>query len=185
LRIYPPLGAEEAKYFLLGLEAGLFTPDDAGGTRIFHHDPPPPRFSREGVCLLSTFSLLILKRGWLPRQILMGASFAEYSSRDYGVSMLLKSADDKVLFSVAVKRSAPELQKLVTDLGACFRRGPHSIDDCGFPQNHPKYEFCAAFRPVYFYAVAPDAEVCLQLVETEGRIELHELATLPPRSVIE
>ena len=30
LRINPPLGIEESKYFLLGLEAGLFLPDEEG-----------------------------------------------------------------------------------------------------------------------------------------------------------
>lgn len=182
LRIYPPLETEEAKYFLLGLEAGLFRPDDEE-TEIFHRDPP--RLSREGICQLSTVSSLILERGWLPRQILTGTNLAEYCSRDYGVNILVKSSGDKILASVAVKRTAPELQKLVMDLRACFRRGAHAIDDCGFPQNHPKYEFCAAYQPNYFWAVAPEADVCLKLIETEQGMELHELATLPPRSLIE
>ena len=181
LRIHPPLGTEEAKYFLLGLEAGLFRPDD---NEIFQGDPPP-RIFREGICQLSTVSSLILKRGWLPRQILTGTSLAEHCSQDYGVNILVKPSEDKILAGVAVKRTAPELQKLVMDLGACFRRGPHSMDDCGFPQNHPRYEFCAVYKPVYFWAVAPDADICLKLIQTDGGTELQELATLPARSLIE
>ena len=182
LRIHPPLGTEESKYFLLGLEAGLF--QSADNEIVFHRDPPP-RLFRDGICQLSTVSSLILKRGWLPRQVLTGTSLAEYCSQNHGVNILVKSAEDKILAGVAVKRTAPELEKLVMDLRACFRRGPHSIDDCGFPQNHPKYEFCATYKPVYFWAVAPDADICLKLIETAGGIELHELETLPPRSLME
>ena len=87
LRISPPLAAEESKYFLLGLEEGLFRPDEegyvqsgllpppsAGNTKqkicqIFWHNPPPPRLFREGVCQLATASSLILKRGWLKTQL--------------------------------------------------------------------------------------------------------------------
>ena len=181
LRIHPPFGAEEAKYFLLGLEAGLFRPDDH---EIFHGDPPP-RLFREGICQLSTVSVLILKRGWLPRQILTGTSLAEYCSQDFGVNILIKSSSDQILASVTVKRTAPELQKLALDLRTCFRRGAHSIDECGFPQNHLKYEFCATYKPRYFWAVAPDADLCLGLLQTVAGIQLEELATLPPRSLIE
>ena len=88
LRINPPLGIEESKYFLLGLEDGLFLPDEEGYVQsellpplsqgntkqkmcqIFWHNPPPPRLFREGVCQLSPASSLILKRGWLQQQIL-------------------------------------------------------------------------------------------------------------------
>src|SRR5204862_5078255 len=87
LRINPALGLEEAKYFLLGLEAGLFYPDELGYVqsellpdsnegnaskkmcRIFWYDSLPPRLVRECVCQLSTASSLIVKRGWLTSHI--------------------------------------------------------------------------------------------------------------------
>lgn len=203
LRINPPLGIEESKYFLLGLEAGLFQPDEEGyvqsellpppskgNTRqkmcqIFWHNPPPPRLFRESVCQLSTASSLILKRGWLKSQILMEPSIMEHRSMAYGIDILVKSPAGQILFCVEVKRSAAELQKLITDLRACCKRGAHAQDDCGFPQNHPKYEFCAFYKPTYFWAVAPDADVCLRMKYDDGSIELEQLSSLPARSMIE
>jgi hypothetical protein len=101
-----------------------------------------------------------------------------------GVDILVNSSDGRNLIGVEVKRNAAELQKLVLDLQACCRRGPHTQDDCGFPQNHPKYEFCVVRRPNYFWAVAPDAEVCFRM-NYENGIALEQLASLPPRSLIE
>ena len=115
----------------------------------------------------------------------MEPSIKEHRSLAYGVDILVRTPSGKVLVCVEVKRGVAELQKLVTDLRTCFRRGAHSRDECGFPQNHPKYEFCATYRPNYFWAVAPDTDICLKLVEAEHGIELHELPTLPPRSLIE
>ena len=203
LRINPALGLEESKYFLLGLEDGLFLPDDLGyvqsellpppskgNTRqkmcqIFWHNPPPPRLFREGVCQLSTAASLILKRGWLRSQIVMEPSIKEHRSLAYGVDILVRSPTGKILAAVEVKRSVAELQKLITDLRACCKRGAHAKDDCGFPQNHPKYEFCALYKPVYFWAVAPEADVCFKMKYQDGSIDLEELISLPPRSLIE
>lgn len=203
LRINPSLGIEESKYFLLGLEAGLFQPDELGyvqsellpppskGTtkqkvcQIFWHDPPPPRFFRECVCQLSTASSLIMKRGWLTSHILMEPDFEDDRDMSYGIDILVKSPKGQILACVEVKRSVAELQKLITDLRACCQRGAHAKDDCGFPQNHPKYEFCAFYKPAYFWAVAPDADVCFRMKYDDGSIELEQLISLPPRSMIE
>lgn len=203
LRINPPLGIEEAKYFLLGLEDGLFLPDEEGYVQsellpppsqgntkqkmcqIFWHNPPPPRLFREGVCQLSTASSLILKRGWLKKQILMEPSIKEHRSLAYGVDILIKSTKGEILVCVEVKRSVAELQKLITDLRTCCKRGAHPKDDCGFPQNHPKYEFCAFYKPTYFLGVAPDSEVCFGMTYDDDSIELEQLASLPQRSMIE
>ena len=203
LRISPALGLEESKYFLLGLEAGLFQPDEEGyvqsellpppskgNTRqkmcqIFWHNPPPPHLFREGICQLSTAALLILKRGWLKSHILMEPSIKEHRSLAYGVDILVKSPAGQILAAVEVKRSVAELQKLITDLRACCRRGAHAKDDCGFPQNHPKYEFCAFYKPTYFWAVAPDADVCFSMKYRDDSVEPEQLTSLPPRSMIE
>jgi hypothetical protein len=203
LRINPALGLEESRYFLLGLEAGLFRPDKesyvqsellpspgAGNTRqtmcqIFWHDPPPPRLFRECVCQLSTASSLIMKRGWLKSHILMEPDCKDDRDMSYGIDILVKSPTGKILACVEVKRSVAELQKLITDLRACCTRGVHAKDDCGFPQNHPKYEFCAFYKPTYFWAVAPDADVCFRMKYDDGSIEPEQLISLPPRSMIE
>ena len=203
LRIRPALGLEESKYFLLGLEAGLFQSDELGyiqsellpppsegNTRqkmcqIFWHNPPPPHLFREGICQLSTAAFLILKRGWLKSHILMEPSIKEHRSLAYGVDILVKSPAGQILVAVEVKRSVAELQKLIMDLSACCKRGAHAKDDCGFPQNHPKYDFCAFYKPTYFWAVAPDADVCFRMKYDDGAIELEQLVSLPPRSMIE
>jgi hypothetical protein len=203
LRINPALGIEESKYFLLGLEAGLFQPDELGyvqsellpplskgNTRqkmcqIFWYNPLPPRLFRECVCQLSTASSLILERGWLESHILLEPDYKDDRAMSYGIDILVKSPTGQIFACVEVKRSVAELQKLITDLRACCQRGAHAKDDCGFPQNHPKYEFCAIYKPTYFWAVAPDADVCFRMKYQDDSIGLEELTSLPPRSMIE
>jgi hypothetical protein len=203
LRINPALGLEVSKYFLLGLEAGLFQPDELGyvqsallpppskgNTRqkvcqIFWHDPLPPRLFRECVCQLSTASSLIVKRGWLASHIQIEPDLKDDRDMSYGIDILVKSPTGQILACVEVKRSVAELQKLMTDLRACCKRGVHAKTDCGFPQNHPKYEFCAFHKPTYFWAVAPGAEVCFRIRYDDASIELEQLRSLPPRSRIE
>ncbi|MEY2488397.1 MAG: hypothetical protein QOC70_339, partial [Verrucomicrobiota bacterium] len=203
LRINPNLGMEESKYFLLGMEGGLFLPDEFGYVQsellpppskgnarqkmcqIFWYDPPPPRLFRECVCQLSTASSLIMQRGWLTSHILMEPDCKDDRDMSYGIDILVKSPTGKILVAVEVKRSAAELQKLITDLKACCKRGAHAKDDCGFPQNHPKYDFCAFYKPMYFWAVAPEADVCFKMKYDDGSIELEQLISLPPRSMLE
>ena len=203
LRIHPSLGMEESKYFLLGMEAGLFLPDEFGYIRsellpppsgenirqktcqLFWHDPPPPRLFRERLCQLSTASSLVIQRGWLTSHLLLDPDFQGDCDTSYGIDIVIKSPAGQILVAVEVKRSTAELQKFLTDLNACCKRGPHLQDDCGFPQNHPKYEFCASHKPPYFWAVAPEADVCLKMKYGDGSIELEQLASLPPRSRLE
>lgn len=203
LRISPPLKPEESKYFLLGLETGLFRIDDFGqvhsvllassgeekashqGCRLFSFDPLPPRLVRDSICQLSTAASLILKRGWLTSHIQLDPDLKDDQDTPYGIDILIKSRTGQILICAEVKRSAPELEKLSADLRACCTRGPHRRDECGFPQNHPNYEFCAAFKPIYFWAVAPDADVSFRM-NYEGRtIKPERLPSLPPRSLIE
>ena len=203
LRINPPLGGEEAKYFLLGLEEGLFFPDAAGYLQselfpsateedlkprigqIFRHDCSPPRLVREVVCQLATASLLILKRGWLKSHVALEAGSEEHRAAAFGLGLLVKSPAGNILVWVEVRRSLVELEKLIVDLRACSRRGPHGRQDCGFPQNHPRYEFALCHQPEYLWAVAPDGEACFRLGYANGSMELEEMPSLPPRSLIE
>ena len=202
LRISPSLGEEEAKYFLLGLEEGLFGLDEEGylqselvgrsdestvepnSYRIFSCESPSPRLLRENVCQLAAASGLILKRGWLRRHVTLEPSSKEHRATAHGVDLLVRLAG-KIVIWVEVKRSAAELQKLIADLRACSRRGPHAHADCGFQQNHPRYEFCISSKPTYLWAVAPDAEICFKVESEQGSIDLEELTSLPPRSRIE
>jgi len=202
LRISPPIRPEEAKYFLLGLETGLFRIDEFGGVhsvlrtsrvgvagsagcRLFSSDPLPPRLVRDSICQLSTASFLILKRGWLTSHIQLDPNLKDDRGTPYGIDILVRSTTGQILICVEVKRSAAELQKLSADLRACCFRGPHGRDQCGFPQNHPNYEFCASFKPVYFWAVAPDADVCFKMNYEGQTIKPEQLMSLPPRSLIE
>jgi hypothetical protein len=195
--------SEEAKYFLLGFEEGLFSSDPDGSiqselfppttegeskqemARIFRHDGSPPRLAREVVCQLATASLLILKRGWLKTHVALEPGREDHRTAAFGLDLLVKSPAGKILVWVEVRRVSVELEKLVVDLRACSRRGPHGRQDCGFPQNHPRYEFALFLKPEYLWAVAPDGESCFRLAYENGSMELEQLPSLPPRSYIE
>ena len=199
LRINPPLAIVEAKYFLLGLESGLFRLDEkecvqsellprpSSGNfkqelcQIFVLSPPPPRIVRENICQLATASSLVFQRGWLPSQIKIGTD----DSASYGVDMIVESAAGETLICVEIKRSVHELQKFTSDFRQCCKRGEHAKADCAFQQNHGLFEFCGRHEPTYLWIVAPGHDVCLKLSYAGGMIEIEELDTLPPRSHIE
>jgi len=202
LRINPALAPQEAKYFLLGMEAGLFQTDDLGyiqsllmvpsgqgnarprTCQIFWYVPPPPRLYRECICQLSIASFLIIERGWLTSHVVVNP-VEDGDGTSYGMDILVQSPEGRILVCVEIKRSVAELQKLITDLRTCCKRGVHARDDCGFPQNHPKYEFCARYEPAFFWAVSPEANICLGMKYDESSISLEQLDSLPPRSLIE
>jgi hypothetical protein len=201
VRISPPLAEWEAKYFLLGLEDHLFGVDERGRVesellrpseetaseqrdyRIFSHEPP--RLLRENICQLATAARLILERGWLKRHVALEPSRPEHRAMADGFDLLVRSTAGKILIWAEVKRTAVELEKLITDLRACSRRGPHAHQDCGFPQNHPRHEFCLSNQPAYLWAVAPDGEICLAVKCEADSLELEALPSLPPRSLLE
>ena len=200
LKISPPLAAWEAQYFLLGLEEKLFALDqegrvhsdllaqpgkeDALGYAIFSRERPP-RLLRENVCQLAVVSFLIFERGWLRSHVVLEPSRPEHRSMPHGVDLLVRSNGVRTDIWVEARRTTVELQKLVTDLRACSRRGRHALEECGFPQNHPRYEFCLFSAPAYLWAVAPDGEGCFKLNYEQSAIELQPVASLPPRSLIE
>ncbi|MEY2552040.1 MAG: hypothetical protein QOG12_2184, partial [Verrucomicrobiota bacterium] len=177
LRITPPLAEWERSYFLFALQEGLFAASDAQFVvsellqadsetdgiptryRIFS-ETPPLRLLRENVCQLAAAAWLIYKRGWLPRQVRLQESKAEHRSAG-GFDLLVSSAAGDNLIWVETKKSAAELSKFVADLRACARRGRHAQAECGFPQNHPRYEFCLEARPRFLWAVAPDGDFAL------------------------
>lgn len=200
LKISPPLAVWEAQYFLLGLEENLFALDQegriqsdllapaaqeqAGGYLVFSPERPP-RLLRENICQLAVISFLIFERGWLRSHLVLEPSRPEHRSTPHGVDLLVRSNSDRTDIWVEARRTAAELQKLVTDLRACSRRGRHALADCGFPQNHPRYEFCLFSAPAYLWAVAPDGEGCFKLNYDQSAIELQQVTSLPQRSVLE
>jgi hypothetical protein len=200
LRISPSLATWEAEYFLAGLTADLFAVDAQGWVtsemfqsgngneqpasyRLFSHEPL--RLLRENICQLAAASRLVLQRGWLKRHLLLQPSRPEHSANADGFDLLVRLHADEILISVEVKRSQLELEKLIADLRACSRRGPHAHADCGFPQNHPRHEFYLSQRPAYLWAVAPDGELCLAVKCEEHSLNLEPLSSLPPRSLLE
>jgi hypothetical protein len=202
LRVVPPLAPTEAKSFLVGIEAGLFELDREGyvlspllavpsedkteSCQIFWRDPPPPRLFRERICQLATAAALVLERGWQTSQIELEPATIEEDAQRNDVDIVVKSTSGELFAAVEIKRSAPELNKLQRDFYQCCKRGKHPEAECGFPQNHAKYEFCAAHRPSYLWAVAPGEDICFKLTYSDnGTIELEELPTFPARSVIE
>lgn len=197
LRISPPLADWEAKYFLLGLEENLFAVDGQGRVTsdllVNPNDTPlfrlfwqePPRLLRENLCRLATAARLILERGWLKRHVSLEPTRPEHRAGVEGFDLVLRSLDGELLISVEVKRSRLELEKLIADLRACSRRGPHARADCGFPQNHPRHEFCLSRRPAYLWAVAPDGELSFEMRCDANSLELEPLSSLPPRSLLE
>ena len=201
LRITPPLAEWERSYFLFALQDGLFagsntefivsellqTNAEPEGIqrpyRIFA-EATSRRLLRENVCQLAAAAWLIYKRGWPRRHLLLQASRAEHRSAG-GFDLLVKSAAGENLIWVETKRSAAELEKFIADLRACARRGRHAQTECGFPQNHPRYEFCLETRPRFLWAVAPDGDFAMALGFEENMLTLERLASLPPRSHLE
>jgi hypothetical protein len=200
LRISPALEEWEARYFLLGLEENLFAVDQRGdvasellspadetqprpGYRLFSHEPL--RLLRENLCQLATAARLILERGWLRRHVSLQPSRPEHRATAEGFDLAVRSLAGEILIAVEVKRSRLELEKLIADLRACSRRGPHAHADCGFPQNHPRHEFYLSQRPAYLWAVAPDGELGLAVKCDEHSLDLEPLSSLPPRSLLE
>ena len=200
LRIAPALAEWEANYFLRGLEENLFQANERGEIaslfsreegaagssrpyRIFSSEPP--RLLRENVCQLAAAARLIVERGWLPGHVSLEPGQAQHHSQAEHFDLLVRSPDGKIFIWVEVRRTAVELEKLIADLRACSRRGPHIHAECGFPQNHPRHEFCLATQPSYLWAVAPDGELAFAVNCNRAAVELEPLASLPPRSRFE
>jgi hypothetical protein len=200
IRIGPPLAEWEAGYFRRGLDENLFRINERGEVesellrpngvgaearpyRIFSAEPT--RVLRENICQVATAARLVFERGWLPRHVFLEPGRPEHHSNAESFDLLVRSLAGEIFIWVEVRRSAAELEKLIADLRACSRRGPHAHEDCGFPQNHPRHEFCVANRPSYLWAVAPDGEISLSVKCEGASVELEKLSSLPPRSLFE
>jgi len=200
LRISPPLSEYEQRNFAAAVQEGLVEIDESGNARgplmnsdqgsqvsraLFSYQPPPLRLCRETVSLLSAAAGLILESGWPANQIEIKPS-PENADLTNNVDILIKSTDGQLLAAGVVKRRSHELEKLARDLRQCGNRGRHSFDNCGFPQNHSTYEFCATHRPPYVWAVTPDSEICFRMEYGDNAaFDFQEFNSLPPRSLLE
>lgn len=146
---------------------------------------PPPRLLRENLCQLAAAARLIYERGWLPRQIVLEPSKPEHRAAGDGFELLVKTQPERILIWVETKRSMVEIEKLIADLRACSRRGPHAHAECGFPQNHPRHEFALSARPEFLWAVAPDGDLSFALSYENNAMAVEPLPSLPPRSHLE
>lgn len=190
IEIAPQLDAEEAEYFVRGIEQGVFSIDEEGyaqsavlpkpsrkgkqkrALQLFWHRDGRRYLFREGVCQLSTMSALNLRYGWPLVQMQMEPTFAEHPQLAWAVDILLKGADGNVVACCEIKRNDREFEQLVAGFRHCCTAGPHRKDECEFAKNHPKYELCAAIRPAYFMAVSPGRETCFRLSYCEGTIAI-------------
>ena len=200
-RISPRVALWEEKFFLRGLNENLFEVDERGQVTsellpalpatgvpaksygLFSRDPI--RLLRENVCQLASAAWLIFERGWLKHHLFLEPGRDEHHSTADQFDLVVRSPAGKIVIWVEARRSAVELHKLVADLRACSRRGAHSPQDCGFPQNHPRHEFCLARRPAYLWAVAPDGDIAFEVKCEGAALELEPLSSLPPRSLLE
>lgn len=201
LRIAPPLAAWENEFLGRGINENLLAINGRGevesellpahlnadgtGPRYRIVAPDTGRLLRENICQLAAAARLVFERGWLRRHVTLEPGQPEHHATAEQFDLLLKSATGEILIWVEVRRTAVELHKLVADLRACSRRGPHAHADCGFPQNHPRHQFCLATRPAYLWAVAPDGEMCFEIRCGQHAVELEPLPALPSRSFLE
>jgi hypothetical protein len=200
LRISPPLAGWEEEFFQRGLNEELFAIDERGEVasellprgsessterryRIFSREPI--RLLRENLCLLAASARLIFEHGWLRKHVVIEPGRDEQRSSGDQFNLLVRSPTGEIFIWVEARRSAVELEKLIADLRACSKRGSHAQADCGFPQNHPRHEFCAANQPACLWAVAPDGEFSFAVKCNGPVVELEPLSELPPRSRFE
>ena len=198
LRVTPALAEWEARCLAQAFRDDLFVSDGAGsitsellepqaaGTSYpIFSETPPHRLLRENVCQLAAAARLIYERGWLRRHLVLQPGRPEHRSSASGFDLLVRFGNDRILVWVETKRSTVELEKFVSDLRACSRRGVHAQGQCGFPQNHPRYEFCLAARPEFLWAVAPEGDFAFAVGFEENALELELLPSLPARSHLE
>jgi hypothetical protein len=143
------------------------------------------RLFRENVCQLAAAARLVFEGGWLRRHVSLEPGHLKHRTTGDHFDLLVRSTAGHIFIWVEARRTSVELDKLVADLRACSRRGPHAHADCGFPQNHPRHEFCVAHQPMCLWAVAPDGEIFFEVTCDGATVELEPLSSLPSRSRFE
>lgn len=194
LKITPPLDRDEARYFVKGLEEALFSVDSEGYVQSMMLPLSPVKnrkqkvlqlfwavkngrvLFREGVCQLATVSSLVFKYGWNRDRIEVEPSKREFRDLAYGVDILIRDNAKKVVVCVEVKRSQPELERLIEGFRYCCQLGRHTKDQCDrrFRKNHSKYAFCSKIGPEYLFATAPGGQICFKLTCTVDGAVIQE-----------
>ena len=145
----PGLTDWESRYFLLGLEQGLFTIDCEGYTQTCFLPPPKPpkrdkqrtfrlfdknnggqqKLAREKFCQLATVSHLAICLGWDKSQLKMEPDYKIDGSLVNGpVDIVIKSSIGEDLVACELKKGREEHEKLITDFKDCCVRGQHGKD---------------------------------------------------------
>lgn len=196
--IKPDLSVEEAEYFIRGLEENLFTIDDEGYvqsaflpphtkgskkqrmTQFFWRKGDSKFLFREGINQVAVASSLVLKYGWNNNSVKMEPNIAEFEDLAYAVDFFIKDETGKIPVCGEAKRNKAEFNNLINGFRSCCERAPHTKADCLFPKNHAKYQFCARYKPAYFFATAPNQQICFSLSHDDGvhiKAEMTELPT--------
>ncbi len=199
LRFSPPLAEWEQEFFGRGIDEALFAVDERGEVasellpnsessterryRLFSREPI--RLLRENLCQLAAAARLIFEQGWLRKHVAIEPGRDEQRSSGEQFDLLVRSPGGEIFIWVEARRSVVELEKLIADLRACSKRGPHAHADCGFPQNHPRHEFCLANHPACLWTVAPDGDFSFAVKCDGAVVELEPLSALPRRSRFE
>jgi len=198
LTIDPPLDVEEeAEDFLRGLQSGLFSIDPDGYVQSDVLPPGPANKNRqeivqlfwrrknrrflfrEGVCQLAAVSALVLMYGWPASHVRLEPNTGDVGDIAFGVDIIVRDPmHDSVRICGEVKRNRAELGKLLDELRACLRDGPHSKSDCK-RKNHPKAEALWELRPDYFWAVCPGKRLAFRVQHAGEIIRLDEIPSLP------
>lgn len=191
----PELNDWESRYFMLGLEQGLFTIDCEGYvqscflpspvkgkqkiTQLFwtkDRKTSERRLFREGICQLATLSYLVIRCKCDKSKIKMEPKYKQLLG---AVDIVIESTTGKVLVCCEVKSNGPNHKRLVEDFKYCCRKGRHGKESCPKKENHPKYDFCNKLNPEYFLAVSPEKKQCFKLKYNNDKILLEEVSTIP------
>ncbi|MFC1507838.1 hypothetical protein ACFL5R_01200 [Pseudomonadota bacterium] len=195
---YPDIQEWEAKYFILGLEADLFSIDEMGYVQSCMLPQPPKgsdrqkmiqlfwnfkggkrRLYREGVCQMATASYLCFFYGWDSSAIEMEPDIKNYGKLAYATDMLVKGETGNCIICCEVKKDEKEFSKLIDGFSYCCSRGQHNKQQCKYARDHAKYEICNELRPLYFLATSPTKKRSFKLEFCGKNIVLNEVKTLP------
>jgi hypothetical protein len=191
LNITPSLDESEAKFFILGLERGIFSVDEQGYVEskvlpkplgknpkskvinLFWKKTNP--VFREGVCQLATAASLVLKYGWNVEEITLEPG-KKSGGPAYGIDISIRDAQGQHLVCGEVKSDSNKLQLLLNALRHCCASGSHTKDQCEFRRDHAKFDFLLKVTPLYFFATAPGREVSFKVREENDQIALGDEA---------
>lgn len=94
----------------------------------------------------------------------MESPITEFAGLAYGVDLILKDPNNRVIVCGEVKKDEAEFKKMVDGFRYCCQSPPHAREECKFGKtNHAKYEFCEVVKPDYFFITAPNHKICFKI----------------------